>query len=233
MGNKLVIFGGSKGIGHSVALKFKQEGFQVLNFSRSSCSIADRNILLDLTDQACINQVIDALNSFVEKDDELSIIHNAFKLNKDSAVDMTPSDLNKVYCISTFVPTFVNQWASKLSNEYISIIYTGSTLSEKAVPGAYSYCTFKHAAVGQMRSLCQDSTGSNIHTAMVCPGFTETEMLSEHLNNDAQIFEQIKDMVTFKRLINPDELAPLYFFIHQNRVTNGSIYHANLGQINR
>jgi 3-oxoacyl-[acyl-carrier protein] reductase len=62
-----------------------------------------------------------------------------------------------------------------------SVLYVGSTLSEKAVPGSFSYVVSKHAQLGMMRATCQDLMGTGIHTAMVCPGFTDTEMLRNHL----------------------------------------------------
>ena len=32
--------------------------------------------------------------------------------------------------------------------------------------------------------------GSQIHTAMICPGFTDTEMLKQHLGGDTELMQK-------------------------------------------
>ena len=110
-----------------------------------------------------------------------------------------------------------------------SILYVGSTLSEKAVPRSFSYVTTKHATIGMMRATCQDLAGSQIHTACICPGFTDTEMLRAHVPDEAM--ESISAMSAFGRLVEPTEIAQALFWASDNAVINGSIIHANLGQI--
>ena len=132
-----------------------------------------------------------------------------------------------------------------------SILFVGSTLATQAVPGkhtddatsnqhnfvlllgAFSYVTSKHAMVGMMRATCQDLIGTGIHTCCVCPGFTDTEMLRTHVGNDEEILRDIAQISIFGRLIEPDEIACTLHFAASNPVINGSILHANLGQVGR
>ena len=111
-----------------------------------------------------------------------------------------------------------------------SLLYIGSTLAEKAVAGSFSYVVSKHAQLGMMRASCQDLMGRGIHTAMICPGFTDTEMLRTHLGNDPQVTAAIAGMNSFNRLVAPTEIAELVRWSHHNPVINGSVLHANLGQ---
>jgi len=80
-----------------------------------------------------------------------------------------------------------------------------------------------------MRAFCQDLAGTGIHTACVCPGFTDTEMLREHVPEDAMA--AVRGMSAFDRLIDPAEIAETLFWAASNPVINGSVIHANLGQI--
>ena len=96
-----------------------------------------------------------------------------------------------------------------------------------------SYCTTKHALVGMMRSLCQDVSTQEIHTCMVCPGFTETEMLLKRAGGKPEILTQLTDMVKARRLIAPQEIADFIYYSSQTPVLNGSVLHANLGQVER
>ena len=110
-----------------------------------------------------------------------------------------------------------------------AILYVGSTLSEKAVPGSYSYVVTKHATIGMMRATCQDLAGRGVHTACICPGFTDTEMLRRHVPEEAM--EGVRAMSAYNRLIDPDEIADTLFWAASNPVINGSVIHANLGQV--
>ena len=110
-----------------------------------------------------------------------------------------------------------------------SILYIGSTLSEKAVPNSFSYVTSKHAVIGMMRATCQDLISTGIHTSCICPGFTDTEMLREHVPDE--FMDSIKEMSSYGRLVDPGEIANTILWASQNPVINGSVLHANLGQI--
>ena len=110
-----------------------------------------------------------------------------------------------------------------------SILYVGSTLSEKAVPQMSSYVTTKHGMIGLMRSTCQDLFGRFIHTACVCPGATETEMLQKYVQGNAEALKMMAGTLSENRLISPKEIASTLLFCSQNSVINGSVIHANLG----
>jgi len=91
----------------------------------------------------------------------------------------------------------------------------------------------KHALIGMMRSTCQDLANTGIHTACVCPGFTDTEMLRAHVGEDAEIIESLSTLSTFGRLVTPEEIANTIVFAAENPVINGAVIHANLGQVER
>jgi NAD(P)-dependent dehydrogenase (short-subunit alcohol dehydrogenase family) len=84
-----------------------------------------------------------------------------------------------------------------------------------------------------MRATCQDLAGKGVHTACICPGFTETEMLRAHVGDSQDVLDSIAAGITFGRLIEPREIAEVLYFCARNPVVNGSVIHANLGQISR
>ena len=84
--------------------------------------------------------------------------------------------------------------------------------------------------VGMMRASCQDLTSTGIHTACICPGFTDTEMLRAHVGGSEEVLEAIGGLSTFGRLIDPSEIAETILFCAENPVINGAVIHANLGQ---
>ena len=163
--------------------------------------------------------------------EEIVLIHNAAKLVNDSTLETPSNQFREVLEINVVAPNTLNYFAIPYMQAGSSILYVGSTLSEKAVPGSFSYVTSKHAMVGMMRATCQDLAGRRIHTACVCPGFTDTEMLRQHVPED--VMEQISGMSAFERLVSPDEIANTLLWAAQSPVINGSIIHANLGQVER
>ena len=228
----LVITGASKGIGLATARLFCDSGYNVINFSRTSPP-DDRFVshMIDLGDLNANEKVGAILDEIVGRGEEICLVHNAAAMIVDSTQGTDPEKLSQVLRINVIAPVIFNRHLIEKMNSGSSIIYIGSTLSEKAVPNSFSYVTSKHAILGMMRATCQDLSGTAIHTCCVCPGFTNTEMLRAHVNNDEKVLNDLSSLSTFGRLIEPEEIAKTIFFAAQNPVLNGAAIHANLGQI--
>jgi NAD(P)-dependent dehydrogenase (short-subunit alcohol dehydrogenase family) len=149
----------------------------------------------------------------------------------DSVLDVEIDELRRVMNLNVFAAQLMNQALIKKMRPGSAIIYLGSTLAEKAVANTFSYVTSKHAIIGMMRATCQDLAGTGIHTACICPGFTDTEMLRVHIDNDEDVLAEISKLSTYGRLITPNEIAETLYFSALNPVINGAVIHANLGQV--
>ena len=235
MSNKaLVITGASRGIGRATAQLFLNDGYRVINISRSDPKLAGvTHIGADLSATDWAKNIANTLEQALVGINMLSVIHSAGLLLKDNIDSVTADDLHKVMQVNVIAPAQLNQLLLPLMGVGSAIVYVGSTLSEKAVANSCSYVTSKHAMVGLMRANCQDLAGRGIHAVCVCPGFTETEMLSDHVGGSREILDDIASGVTFNRLIEPSEMARTLKFASENPVMNGSVMHANLGQIER
>ena len=229
-----IITGASSGIGAATAQHFLQQGFSVINVSRRPCPVSGvDNLCDDLATTDAVRTVAEGLASAVRTQDpsEICLIHNAALMLKDSAEDCTDDSFDRAFHINVSAINTLNRQLIPLMPKGSSIQFIGSTLSEKAVGGAFSYVVTKHAQLGMMRATTQDLMGRGIHTALICPGFTDTEMLRSHVGNDEAILSSIGKMNSFGRLIDPDEIARLVVWSHHNPVINGSVLHANLGQL--
>ena len=226
-----IITGASVGIGEATARAFQDGGYAVVNLSRRDCNVAGvHNLPCDLADPDSISDASDALLSHVHGLSEICLVHNASQMRKDSADQCEDESLRAVLETNVIAVNRLTRTLLPGMGPGSSVLYVGSTLSEKAVPNSFSYVVSKHAQLGMMRSACQDLMGSGIHTAMVCPGFTDTEMLRNHLGHDESLLRQIGSMNSFGRLIEPEEIASVLFWAHRNPVVNGAVLHANLGQ---
>ncbi len=227
----LIITGASKGIGLATATRFCDAGYRIINFSRTKPP-DDRieSYSIDLSDENTESNVATLLNTLI-KPGEISLVHNAGRMVNDSARDADTKILAGVLRLNVIAPHILNRCLITKMRPGSSIIYVGSTLSEKAVANTFSYIISKHALVGMMRATCQDLMGTGIHTTCICPGFTNTEMLRAHVGDNQEILNDIAGLSSFGRLIEPGEIADAIFFAARNPVINGAVMHANLGQI--
>ena len=228
----LVITGASAGIGAATADLFKASGFDVVNLSRRPCPIDGvANISCDLSVHNFAYSIRDDLANALDGAEQITLVHNAALLINDNIAETESEQLRRVLEINIVAASSLNQLLIPKMGTGSAVLYVGSTLGEKAVPNSFTYATSKHAVVGMMRATCQDLAGSGVHTACISPGFTNTEMLREHV--PADVMPQIAAMSAFERLIEPDEIAKTLLFAAQNPVLNGATINANLGQIER
>lgn len=228
----LLITGASAGIGLHTAQRFLDEGFSVINLSRRLCPVdAVSHINCDLSAPGFLETISSQLTPQLQDAEQIVLIHNAAKMENDSAVETPSNAFRSVLEVNLVAPNSLNYYVIPFMRPGSSLIYVGSTLSEKAVPGSYSYVVTKHASIGMMRATAQDLAGRGIHTACICPGFTDTEMLRTHVPPEAM--DSVRAMSAFERLIDPDEIAECLYWASSNPVINGSVLHANLGQIER
>lgn len=226
----IVITGASKGIGRATAEMFVAAGDRVFNLSRSPSNIQGViDIAIDLghdeAQQALEQQLLPELTGRLDV-----LVHNAARLTNDTLQSTSAQALTDILMINVIGPQKLNHALLPLMSTGSALIYIGSTLAEKAVANSFSYVTSKHAMVGMMRASCQDLSGTGIHTVCICPGFTDTEMLREHVGDDPGVLDAIGGLSTFGRLIEPREIAETIRFCAEHPVLNGAVIHANLGQ---
>ena len=230
----LIITGASSGIGYATAKLFQEDGYQVINLSRSKINLKNANHLTaDLSKRDWSNEVSKKLSSILTDSSEISLIHNASMMQSDNVENIDINNLRDIYEVNLVAPAILNKIIIPYMKNGSSILYVGSTLSEKAVPQMSSYVTSKHGMIGLMRSTCQDLFGRYIHTACICPGATETEMLQDYVQGNQEALDMMAQTLSENRLISSEEIAKTLFFCAKNSVINGSVIHANLGIISQ
>lgn len=229
-----ILTGASSGIGAAAAEQFVERGYTVINISRRDCPVPGvETLATDLADERSAAQTCATLASRVADAGgaPVCLVHNASLMLKDRCDTTEDADLSRVLSVNVVGINALNRSLLPLMPAGSSVLYVGSTLSEKAVAGAFSYIVSKHAQLGMMRATCQDLMGRGIHTALICPGFTDTSMLRQHVGHDDAVLDSLGEMNSFGRLVAPSEIADLILWAHDHPVINGSVMHGNLGQV--
>lgn len=231
MSNYLIITGGSQGIGKETILSFQQNGWSAVNISRSTCNLPNViNFNIDLSSAKNIERQSNKLQEIASKATTICLVHNAARYKLDTVDSLSLDNLQLTLEINLISAVVLNKIVIPFMQPNSSIIYLGSALAEKAVPGNASYIISKHAVVGLMRATCQDLSNKHIHTCCICPGLVDTRLLKDTMDQET-INKILQGSVIGKRLIEPTEIAKIIYFSATTPVINGEVIHANLGQI--
>ena len=95
------------------------------------------------------------------------------------------------------------------------IVVIASIAGLKGYPYVSAYCAAKHAAIGVARSLAAECATTGVTVNAVCPGYTDTDLVTESIERIAARTgrshdEVLKELVSGnpqKRLIDPPEIA--------------------------
>jgi len=227
--NTVILTGGSSGIGLAVARRCLAEGRRVIHLSRRASPAAGvEHIAVDLSEASAVAQAIAQLKERIPPG-RVHLIHNAASALSDSAHQFDVRACEQAMRLNVITPAELTAGLLPLMAQGSSVIFIGSTLSEKGVPGRYTYVTSKHALLGLMRATAQDLFGTGIHTVCVCPGFVDTDLL-EGLHAQPDALKSVLNMVSYGRLLTPEEIADVVAFTLERPALNGAVIHANLGQ---
>lgn len=226
----VIVTGGSAGIGLAIVERFADLDYRVISLARRRCPVDTvESMLVDLGSSEAVAAALDKVRERLPKHGPIHLIHNAAAMPTDTATDFDSRVFERTFRLNVTTAAELNAGLIPRMKPGSSIVFIGSTLSEKGVPSRLSYVTSKHAVLGLMRATVQDLFGTGIHCMMVAPGFTDTAMLQQ----GPGLAQAVREMVSFGRLLEPEEVADIVVFATRTPALNGAIVHANLGQRER
>lgn len=104
------------------------------------------------------------------------------------------------YCMKLAIQQFEKQG-------YGNIVNIASLAGLKASPNNISYSASKFAVVGMTKSAAMEYATKNIRVNAVCPGYTESALLSQLLGAKPEMDAILKSVIPMKRYGKAEEIA--------------------------
>jgi NAD(P)-dependent dehydrogenase (short-subunit alcohol dehydrogenase family) len=228
-GKTVLVTGGGRGIGRSIALAFARAGSDVALAGRSQAaldSVAEeiRRLGVKALPWSCdVTQRREVEHLKREVDGRLGaveiLVNNAGIAPAAGFLEMEDSlweevlrvNLTGTYnCCKVFLPQMVTSGWGRIIN-------IASTVAKVAYSHISAYVTSKHAVLGLTRALAVEMARSGVTVNAICPGYVDTDLtlknallLAEKRGKPVDTaLDVFRNSSPQKRLIDPEEVAHL------------------------
>jgi 3-oxoacyl-[acyl-carrier protein] reductase len=218
-GKKVLVTGGSRGIGRQVVLAFAAAGADVVTCSRGEGEAAaslerelkqlpgDHAVLrADITVPADLEALITEARTRYGR---LDVIVNNAGIIRHTPFAQTPLDEWQAVIDSNLTAAArVIQQALPLLGEGASVINIGSRAATVGIPLRSHYTAAKAGLIGLTRSLAKELGPRHIRVNVVAPGPVQTEA-----ETPPAVVERYRSMIPLGRLGRPEEIAAAVLFL--------------------
>jgi 3-hydroxybutyrate dehydrogenase len=228
-GRHALVTGGGRGIGRAIAAALSEAGAAVTVLGRSEAPLKETvagghargYVLADVTDEV---SVVTATESAVRAHGPVDILvanagnaESAPFMKSDAEIFRRMFDLNVMGVVHATHAVL----GGMVKRKFGRVIVNASVAGLKGYAYVSAYCAAKHAAVGLVRALAQETVKSGVTVNAVCPGYTETDMIETSLadimaktgrTREEALAGMLKDE-PLGRLIKPEEVAAAVLFL--------------------
>jgi 3-hydroxybutyrate dehydrogenase len=252
-GKIALVTGGGKGIGRAISLRLAAEGAAVAVAGRDPKALDSvaaelraakgrgLAVVCDVADPAQVTQLGAAVRKELGSIDILvnnaGIAPSAPIHRTDLATWRQVLDVNLTGCFLC-MQMVLEAMMERGSGRIINI---ASTAGKVGVAYAAAYSASKHGLLGLTRSAAFELASKGITVNAVCPGWTETEMVSRAAGRiagarggtPAEAFEELRHRSPQKRFVQPDEVAAVVAFLASDRAAgiNGQSWNVDGGEV--
>jgi 3-oxoacyl-[acyl-carrier protein] reductase len=211
LGRVVLVTGGQRGIGLSIARAFLAAGDRVaITYRSGEVPAGLRGIRCDVRSSA----EVDAAFAEIESDwgPVEILVANAGVTRDGLILRMSDEDFSEVVDTNLAGAFRVARRASKgmLRLKRGRLIFIGSVVGLLGSAGQVNYAATKAGLVGMARSLARELGSRSITANVIAPGFVDTDMTAS-LSEDRRT--EILRQVPLGRYADPDEIASVTVFI--------------------
>ncbi|GGS59236.1 SDR family NAD(P)-dependent oxidoreductase [Actinokineospora fastidiosa] len=213
---RVLVTGGTRGIGAAVAARFGALGDAVVAVGRAECDVTDESAV------AALFERVGPVDVLVNNAGIATSAPLARTTVEQWHSTMDVNALGAFLCTRAALPGMVER-------DHGRIITVASTAGLAGARYTSAYSAAKHAAVGLMRAVAAEVAGTGVTCNAVCPTFVRTDMTTEsvrrvaHLTgrSEADAERSIAGMSPLGRLLEPDEVADAVLFLADAAAVNG------------
>ena len=225
----VVITGGGRGIGATIAKRFSECGARVTLMGRTESSLVALAGELPLagyqvSDITNAESVVNAFNDAKKQFGDVSILVNNAGAARSAPFEKTSqqlwSDMLNVNLSGMFhcQQQVLDDMRNAKWGRIINVVSTAGLIGYAYVT---AYCAAKHGAIGLTRALALETARDGITVNAICPGFTETDLLEDSIQNIMQTTgrdrsaaeKSLKAVNPQRRFIQPEEIAAMCLFL--------------------
>ena len=229
---KVLITGGTSGIGLATAKLLLSEGAHVLLTGRTKSSLdaisqeLGPNAIVVKSDAASladIESLVERVRSDFQRIDALFV--NAGQTRFIPFEEMTEESYDELFAVNAKGPYFTVQKMASLMREGSSVVFTTSVVNVLGYPMVSAYAATKAALRSMTRSLARELLSRGIRVNAVSPGPIKTSVLSGVMPTDAieKTYAQMAEENPMKRVGNAEEIArAVVFLLFEATYTTGA-----------
>lgn len=211
MSRVVLITGGNRGIGKSIAEAFIAAGYKTaVTVRQGEGPKGALSVKADVTDAASLDVAVTEVESALGP---IEILVANAGITKDTLLmRMTDEEFEQVIDTNLTGTFRVLKRASKsmIKAKYGRVILIGSVVALLGSPGQINYSASKSALIGMARSLTRELAGRGITANVVAPGFIDTDMTAE-LSEEVQA--EYKKRIPVGRFATPEEVAKVVLWL--------------------
>lgn len=221
-GQRVLITGGSRGLGFAMAKGLASAGAKVCIVARSredvdaaTAQLGNEAVGLaaDVVEQSA-NHLVDLAEQHLEGPID-TVIHAAGIQHRQAAEDFSPEAWERVLQVNLTAPFLLSQEIGRrqlAAKRPGSHIFIGSLASTLSIQHVTAYTATKSGIVGVMRNLSTEWADRGIRSNAIGPGYFRTQMTEELFKDDVR-YNKMLDRIPAKRFGNPEELAGAAIFL--------------------
>lgn len=219
MAKNILITGASRGIGEQIAKEFKNEGYNLFLTSRNEELL--KRILHEVKAiNYCICDLsskddLEKLAKFIEENQIDILINNAGEYIYGEIEKMTYEQISRIYAVNLLAPAYLcsKSVISMKSKRWGRIINIGSISGIMGEAYASLYSSSKSGLIGLTKALALELAQHNITVNTINPGWVETELGIESVNQGEFSLSETIETIPQKRFVEPKEIKSLINYL--------------------
>lgn len=228
-GKTAFITGASRGIGEAIALKFAENGADIVIHYYADKTDPSKNLAAEAEmlaakvesfgrkayligfDISNREMVEECMKPFLDKVTPDILINNAGITADNLAMRMKPDEWDRVINVNLSGSFYVTKTMIRpLMKNQGNILFIASVIGQMGNAGQVNYAASKAGVIGMAKTLARELASKKIRVNAIAPGFIETKM-TDAMTEDAK--KALMDIIPLKEYGKPEDIANAALFL--------------------